>query len=85
MAADRRGVAIGQAVEGHEAGRCLGGEHGDPAGGGVDAQEEGIEVQLAVAGDDDLAVEDPATRCAPHPPQRRLQLGEVAVQGAQVA
>ena len=51
-------VAEREQVEGDEAGRGLGGEQRDAARGGVDALLERPEVQAAVAGDDDLAVDD---------------------------
>ena len=64
------------------AGDCLG-EHPDPRGGRVDAQQERLEVERAVTRDDDLAVEHAALR--ERRPQRRGQLREVAVERLEVA
>src|ERR687898_745072 len=54
-------VAIGQAVEGDERGRRLGGQHADARGRRMDAQQERVEVEPAVGpGDDHLAIEHEA-------------------------
>jgi hypothetical protein len=49
-------------VEGDQAGRGLGGQQGDPAGGGVDAQQQRVPVQPPVGrvGDHDLGVDHAA-------------------------
>lgn len=70
-------VAEGEQVERDEAGRGLLGEQPHPAGGGVDALLEGLEVESVAGGvgNDDLAVDDRA----PESCQDRLDnLGEVA-------
>jgi hypothetical protein len=76
-------VAECQQVPRHEARRRLGGEHVDPRRGRVDAQQQRLEVERAVAGDDHLAVDDAALR------QRGLerlgQLGKVAIERLEVA
>jgi hypothetical protein len=76
-------VAVGEQVEGDEAGRGLGRELGDAAGGGVDPQRQEVEVEPVGRGDHELAVDDGARG------QRGLErlddLGEVAVQRPLVA
>ena len=68
-------VAEGQQVPGDEARRRLGGEHPNPRLGRMDAQEQGVEIEPAVAaGDDHLAVED-ATLWQ-RGPERRAELRE---------
>ncbi len=53
-------VVDGEQVEGNEAGRGLLGQQRHPAGGGVDALLEGLEVECVACGvgDDDLTVDD---------------------------
>ena len=58
-------VAEREQVPGDEAGRRLLGQHLDPRGGRVDAQEKRLELEGAVARDDDLAVEHAALRAGP--------------------
>ena len=71
-------VSQGEQIEGHERGRRLLGELPDARGRGVDAVEQGVEVEPPRSGDDHLAVHHAARR------ERRLewldQLGEVAGQ-----
>src|SRR3954449_12682129 len=69
-------VAQREQVEGDEAGRSLGGEPRDAAGGGGDGLLQRPDVQAAIAGDDDRAVDHRARREAP--PDRVDDLGEVA-------
>jgi hypothetical protein len=76
-------VLQGEEVEEHHAGRALPRQHPHSRGRGVDAEQERLEVEAPLAGDDDLAVH--------HAPpgevlqQRGLQLREVAVQRLQLA
>ena len=73
-----------QEVPRHEAGRRLGGEHPDPRLGGVDPEQERVEVERPVGSrDHDLAVEDAAFR--ERRAERVAQLGEVAIERLQVA
>ena len=51
--------------------------------GRVDPEEEGVEVEAAGSSDDDLAIDHGPL--GEGRPKRRLELGEVAVQGSQVA
>ena len=69
-------VAEREQVEGHEAGGGLAGQPLDAAGGRVDALLERPEVQPAVTGDHDLAVDDRARREVA--PDGLDHLGEVA-------
>ena len=71
----------GEQVEGDQPGRGLVGEQGDPAGRGVDAQQQGVEVEPPAVGvgDDDLGVDHTAGR--QFGPHRFDDLGEVAGQG----
>ena len=71
-----------QQVPGDEARRRRFGEHPDARFGGMDAQQQGLEIQGPVAGDDHLAVEHAARRQGR--PQRRGQLREVAIERLQV-
>src|SRR5687768_8666418 len=50
----------------------------------MDAQQERLELQAAVAGDHDLAVEDEARLRAADAAERLAELREVSVQGLQV-
>ena len=72
-----------QQVPGDEARRRLGRQHADPRFGRVDAKQQGPEIERAVAGDDDLAIEHAALRerCA----ERCGKLRKVAVEGLEVA
>ena len=79
-------VAIGEAVEGDERGRRFRGEHPDARLGRMDADEQRVEVEAALGtGDDDLAVERRTARRAAQGQERRVELGEVAVQRLEVA
>ena len=69
-------VAEREQVEGDEAGGGLAGEQRHPAGGGMDALLERPEVEPAVAGDDDLAVDHATLRQVA--PDGLDHLGEVA-------
>ena len=75
---EQRVVVEGEQVEGDERGRRLGRQAADARLGGVDALQQGVEVEAAIigSGHDDLAVDDASLRqrCQ----QRRQQLGEVA-------
>ena len=76
-------VAERQQVPGDEARRRLLGQHLDPRRGRVDAQQERLELERAVARDDDLAVED--APLGERGPERVGQFREVAVERLQVA
>ena len=62
--ADREGLAPqvpsvqGEEVEGHERRRGAVRQHRHPGGGGVDALQQGVEVEPVLAGDHDLPVDD---------------------------
>ena len=77
------GVSHRQHVEGHELGRGLRGQPGDPALGGVDPLLQGVEAELVVDAHDDLAVDHRPSRQSGF--ERLDQLGEVASQGLLVA
>src|SRR4026209_1733425 len=49
----------------------------------MDPEEERLEVEPTLAGDDDLAVQDAALR--DRRPERRFELREVSIEGLQVA
>ena len=76
---------LGQAVEGDERGRRLGCQHRHPRRGGMNAQQQRLELEPAVARDDDLAVQHEARRRSANRAQGLEQLREVAVQRLQVA
>jgi len=73
----------GQKIKSDERRGRLAGELRDARRGGMQAQLQGVEVEAARGGDDDLAVEHAGLREALE--QRVVQLREVAVEGAQVA
>ena len=76
-------VAERQQVPRDEARRRLGGQHVHPRRGRVDAQQQRLEVERPVPGDDDLAVEDAPLR--ERRPERLGELREVAIERLQVA
>ena len=76
-------VVDGEEVPGDVAGRRPRGQEPDARLGRVDPEEEGVEVEAAGSGDDDLAVDDGPL--GEGRPQRRLELREVAVERPQVA
>ena len=76
-------VAERQQVPGDERRGRFGGQHVDPRRRRVDAQQQRLEVERAVAGDDDLAVEHAAL--GQRGAQRVGQLREVAVERLEVA
>src|SRR6185437_7068692 len=69
-------------IPGDERGRRLLGEHAHARLRRMDAQQERLELQASVSGDDDLAVEDRALR--QRRPDRRLELREVSVERLQI-
>jgi len=76
-------VVEGEQVPGDVRGGRLRGQHLDPRRGRVDPEQECLEIEPSVACDHDLAIDDAAIR--ERGPQRRAELGEVAVEGLQVA
>ena len=84
---ERRGrqvfVALGQQIPGDERRRDLARQHRDARRGRVNAQQQRREVEARGPGDDDLAVEHGAR--GQGGPQRRHQLGEVALHRFEVA
>src|ERR1019366_9898805 len=76
-------VAARQQVKGDEGRRALRGEHPHPGRGGGEAELEGVEVEAARTGDDDLAVDHGLLwkRRA----ERVEELREIALQGQAVA
>ena len=76
-------VAEREQVPGDERRRRLGGEHLDPRRRRVDPEQQRLELELAVARDDDLAVEDAALR--QRGLERLRELREVAVERLEVA
>jgi hypothetical protein len=75
----------GEQVEGDQPGRGLGGQEPDPAGRGVDAQQQGVEVEPPArwVGDHDLGVDHTAGRELAA--GRLNDLGEVAGHGPLLA
>ena len=76
-------VVEGEQIPGHVAGGGLGREQLHPRGRRVNPQQQRVEVEPIGARDDDLAVEDAASRQIRS--QGRRQLREVAVQRLEVA
>ncbi len=76
-------VVLGEQVPRDERGRRAGGERRHPRRGGVDAEQQRVEVEPAVGDDDDLAVEHAAR--GQRRAQRGLELGEVATERLLVA
>src|SRR6185295_10313433 len=76
-------AADGERVEGDERRRRVLGEPGHPRRGRVEPQLQGVEVQSARRGDDDLAVQ----YCTGGEPgeQRVVQLRKIPIQRSQVA
>jgi hypothetical protein len=82
----RRGAEVlvvqREQVPADEAGRRLRGEHLHPGSGRMNTQQEGLEVQLALPRDHDLAIDDATGREGR--PDRIGELREVAVQRLEV-
>ena len=80
---DEARAAGGEKVEGDERRRRRHRQLGDPRRRRVQALLQGVEVEAVGAGDDDLAVDDRAV--GQQVEEGGVQLGEVAVERAQVA
>ena len=77
--------SIGQAVESHVGGRRLARQHRHAARRRVNAKQQRVEVEPALARDHHLTVQHEARVRLRQGSQRLLQLGEVAVQRLEVA